>query len=256
MELVLYTVKNRVATLKLNRPEKRNALNYELVAALKQSLKKAEEDDNVKVVVITGEGDAFCAGADLKSLQDLQTNTHEDNLKDSTHLAELYQKIYQLDKVVIAQINGHAIAGGCGLASVCDFSFSLPHAKFGYTEVRIGFVPAIVMAFLVRKIGEGKARDLLLSGKLINAQEAEKTGLINQVIEKDLSGYVQNFAEELCVNNSYESMRLTKKMLEHIQNLTLDESITYAAEMNAVSRSTDDCKKGIDAFLNKENIKW
>lgn len=256
MSLVLYTVSNRVATLTLNRPEKRNALNYDLVTGLIAALQQVENDPDVKVVVITGAGSSFCAGADLESLQKLQANTHKENLEDSAHLARLFQTIYQLEKVVVAKVNGHALAGGCGLAGVCDFAFSTPEAKFGYTEVRIGFVPAIVMTFLVRKIGEGKARELLLTGKVLTAAEAQAYGLINQTVNTDLDTFVDSFAQDLCNNNSEASMGMTKRMLDHLHYLSLDEALPYAAEMNALARETEDCKKGIGAFLDKKDIKW
>jgi len=156
MRLVKYTVEDRVGYISLNRPEKRNALSYEMVTELKQAFNNAEEDESCKVIILQAEGKVFCAGADLAYLQQLQNNTYEENLEDSTHLMELFKQIYTSSKIVIAKVHGHAIAGGCGLATVCDFSFTVPEAKFGYTEVKIGFIPAIVKVFLLRKIGEGK----------------------------------------------------------------------------------------------------
>ena len=211
----------------------------------------------VKVVVLSGEGKAFCAGADLAYIQQLQQNTYEENLEDSRHLKELFYQIYTHPKVVIAQVNGHALAGGCGLATISDFSFAVPEAKFGYTEIKIGFVPAIVMQFLIRKIGEGRAKELLLSGKIINAKEAVAYGLINEVVEPELlENRVEEFAQELCRNNSEESMALTKKMMAELQGASLETALEYAAAQNAKARSTRDCKKGIAAFLNKEELKW
>src|SRR6478736_297001 len=179
MELVLYEVKDRVGYITLNRPEKKNALSHELVAELKDAFTQAENDTNVKIVVLQANGDAFCAGADLAYLQRLQKFSFEENLADSNHLKELFLKIYQLKKVVIAKVQGHALAGGCGLATVCDFVFAIPEAKFGYTEVKIGFIPAIVLVFLIRKIGEKLAKHLLLSGELVQANDAINFGLIN-----------------------------------------------------------------------------
>ncbi len=147
MDIVLYEVKERIGYLTLNRPEKRNALNFELVAALKEAFTRAENDPGVKVVVLRANGEAFCAGADLAYLQQLQQFSFEENLADSNHLKDLFLMIYQLKKVVIAQVQGHALAGGCGLATVCDFVFAVPEAKFGYTEVKIGFIPALVLVF-------------------------------------------------------------------------------------------------------------
>jgi methylglutaconyl-CoA hydratase len=258
MTLVKYDVDNRIGYITLNRPEKRNALSDTMVAQLKETFKKAEEDAEVKVIVLKADGDVFCAGADLQYLQSLQENTYEENLKDSTQLMELFRLIYTLKKVVIAQVNGHAIAGGCGLVSVCDFAFSVPDANFGYSEVRIGFIPAIVMTFLLRKIGESRAKELLLSGNIINAAEARQYGLINWIIEDDeeLAKAVKEFALTLCSHNSSQSMELTKKMIARIPSMDLDQALKYAAEMNANARGTEDCKRGISSFLDKRKIEW
>jgi methylglutaconyl-CoA hydratase len=257
MELVNYLVSNRIGYITLNRPEKKNALSFELVAELKATFKKAEEDELVKVIVLKANGDAFCAGADLAYLQQLQTNSMAENLADSNHLKELFLQVYTLEKVVIAQVQGHALAGGCGLATICDFVFSVPEAKFGYTEVRIGFVPAIVMSFLIRKIGEGKAKFLLLSGEVINADQALEFGLINNVVPvENLVDAVDQFASMLVKNNSAQSMETVKKMIFEIQSLNLQEALSYASVKNAEARLTEDCKNGIDAFLNKSRPSW
>ncbi len=256
MQFVEYKNLNRIGYITLNRPEKRNALNYQVVAELKEAFALANNDSDAKVIILKAEGDAFCAGADLAYLEELQQNSYDENLADSNHLKELFLQIYTLPKVVIAAIQGHAIAGGSGLASVCDYAFSVPQAKFGYTEVRIGFIPAIVMVFLIRKIGEQKAKDLLLSGRLITAQEAAEFGVITKVIEADLQKEVEAFAQELITKNSAQSMALTKQMIADVQNLSLEEGLNLAARQNAKARATDDCKKGISAFLKKETIKW
>jgi methylglutaconyl-CoA hydratase len=257
MKFIKYHIKERIGYISLSRPEKRNALNHQLVTELKEALLKSEKDPLVKVIVLTGEGEAFCAGADLEYLQQLQKNSYEDNLKDSQHLMELFKIIYTLKKTVIGQINGHALAGGCGLASVCDISFASAEANFGYTEVKIGFIPAIVLVFLLRKIGETKARELLLSGNIINAQSAKEYGLINFVVDpQKLNEEVFQYAQKLVMNNSAQSMELTKNMIVSVHEKKLDEALQYAAEMNAQARGTDDCKKGIASFLNKEKPKW
>jgi len=257
MSNVLYEVKDRVCFLTLNRPEKKNALNAAMVSDLKSQLTKAENDSDVKVIVLKANGDVFCSGADLESLQQLQKNTHDENLKDSNHLKELFLQIYLLKKVVVAQVQGHALAGGCGLATVCDFVFAVPKAKMGYTEVRIGFVPAIVMVFLLRKVGEQKAKQLLLSGELITGDDTLKFGLVNRLVPEDqLDEEVNAFCSRLIQNNSIQSMELTKTMIAHTQSMTLEDGLNYASEMNAKARATDDCKRGIGAFLNKEKLSW
>jgi methylglutaconyl-CoA hydratase len=257
MNYIDYTASDRMAFITLNRPEKRNALSHELVTALKAAFSKAEQDDSVKVVVLRAKGEAFCAGADLEYLQMLQQFSYEQNLADSTHLKELFFQIYMLKKVVIAQVQGHALAGGCGLATVCDFVFSVPTAKFGYTEVRIGFVPAIVTIFLIRKLGEAKAKELLLSGSLITSEQAKQVGLINHVVSPEkLSESVIDFATQLVVSNSGYSMGITKQMIAKVQSLSLEDSLTFAAEMNAKARASEDCQRGISAFVSKEKILW
>jgi methylglutaconyl-CoA hydratase len=257
MQYITYTKSARMGVITLNRPEKRNALSFGLVSEVKKALKDAEEDSEVSIIIIRAAGEVFCSGADLASLQELLTNTYEENLSDSLHLKELYQQIYTLKKIVIAQVQGHALAGGCGLATVCDFSFAVPEATFGYTEVKIGFIPAIVMIFLLRKIGEANARPLLLSGKRITAEEAVKIGLINYITDrKNLERDVHQFALDLIKNNSMHATMLTKQMIAQVQNLSFDKALEYAAEMNAGARMSDDCIKGINAFLNKTKVNW
>jgi len=258
MEFVKTHIHERIGYISLNRSDKRNALNFQFVTELKEAFQSFSENTSVKIIVLKAEGSAFCAGADLEYLQQLQDNTYEENLADSTHLMELYKLIYTLNKVVIAQVNGHALAGGCGLVSVCDFAFSIPEANFGYTELRIGFIPAIVMNFLVKKIGEMHARTMLLSGNVIKAADAQKYGIINAIYEseEELEEEVSTFAQHLITHNSENSMMLTKRMLSEIQSMPLGEALGYAAKMNATARNSEDCKKGIAAFLNKETVKW
>nr|MBC7612094.1 enoyl-CoA hydratase/isomerase family protein [Pseudopedobacter sp.] len=255
--LVDYQVSERIASITLNRAEKRNALNSEVVKELIKAFITAEHDEQVKVIILKANGDVFSAGADLDYLKKLQSNSFEENLSDSNLLKKLFQQIYQQPKIVIAQVEGHAIAGGCGLASICDYIFSVPEARFGYTEVKIGFIPAIVAVFLVRKIGEGKAKELLFSGDLIDAEKAQKLGLINYIIDPNkIADEVKIFALKLCKSTSAQSIALTKQLLNNVQDLPLTEALEFASEMNAHARSTHDCKKGISAFLNKIKIEW
>ncbi|GCC51823.1 methylglutaconyl-CoA hydratase [Chryseotalea sanaruensis] len=257
MNYLKYEVINRIAFITLNRPEKRNALSHELVSELMEAFDAASIDEAAKIVVLCAEGEAFCAGADLAYLQKLQSFSYEENVADSNHLKDLFLKIYTLNKVVIAQIQGHALAGGCGLAAVCDFSFTVPEAKFGYTEVRIGFIPAIVMVFLLRRIGEGKSKQLLLSGDLISAEEACNLGLVNYLSTvESLEQDVLDFANKLIRSNSAQSMAATKQMVAAVQSMPLTEALNYASSMNAKARGSEDCQRGIAAFLNKEKLIW
>jgi methylglutaconyl-CoA hydratase len=257
MSLILYSTKDRVGYITLNRPEKRNALSGELVSELKEAFAKAEADTDVKVIVLKANGESFCAGADLAYLQQLQKFSFEENLADSQNLKGLFLQIYQLKKVVIAQVQGHALAGGCGLASVCDFVFAVPEAKFGYTEVKIGFIPALVSVFLLRKIGEQMTKQLLLSGDLVQQEDARRMGLVNYIVSKEgLEKSVSEFAQRLIKNNSGQSMMQTKHLIADVQSLPLAEALDLAATQNAKARATDDCKRGIEAFLAKQELIW
>lgn len=257
MALVTYESNARVGTITLNRPEKRNALNQEMVKALREAFTKAAGDIQTKVIVLRANGEVFCAGADLGYLQQLQQFSYEENLEDSRNLMKLYHQIYTLPKVVIAQVEGHALAGGSGLVTVCDMAMAVPEAKFGYTEVRIGFIPALVSLFLVRKIGEGKAKDLLLSGRLIGAEEAARLGMITRIADKkSIQSEVSALAKQLVTTASGESLAATKKLIDQVQDRTLAEALEHAARENAAARATEDCKKGIAAFLEKKDITW
>ncbi len=246
-----------VLTLTLDRPEVRNALSADLVEQLTDALVAAGRDDGVRVVVLTGVGRAFSAGADLNALQALATASAEANLRDSETLARLFETVYTLPKPVVAKVQGHAIAGGCGLAAVCDFAFVADHVKLGFTETRIGFVPAIVAVFVVRKLGEAAARDLLLRGHLVDASEAERIGLVTRAVPADaLGASVDALCRELATETSASAVALTKRLLADVPPMGLSEGLSYAARLNALARSTDDCRAGVASFLGKTDPPW
>lgn len=255
--LVEYRTEERVAVITMNRPDKRNALSFDLVSELKRALAEAERDERVRVVVLTGAGTVFSAGADLAALEALQTATPMENARDSGHLAGLFEQIYLHPKPIIARINGHAIAGGCGLAAVCDVSIAIDEAKFGFTEVRIGFVPAIVMVFVLRKLGETAARELMLRGNVISALEAQSAGLITRSVRAgELDGTIEALANELATETSASAVALTKQMLARIPGMGLQEALGYAVQVNAFARGTADCRAGVRAFLDKSAPPW
>ena len=257
LRFLQYEVQDRLAYITLNRPAKRNALSANVVTELKQAFEQAEADEAVKVIILRAAGDVFCAGADLKYLQELQDNTYQENLADSTHLMQLFHQIYTLKKLVIGQVQGHALAGGCGLATLCDITFAVPEARFGYTEVKIGFLPAVVSVFLLRRIGEARTKQLLLSGDTFSAQQALDYGLITFITEPDqLAETVRAYALRLARENSGHSIEITKEILARLPELALEDGLRYAAERNAAARADDDCRRGIAAFLNKEKIDW
>lgn len=244
-------IKNNTAILTLNRPEKRNALHPFLIEQLKSKIIEYKKNDLVKSLIITGEGNTFCAGADLEYLKNISNNSSTENYEDSKSLAELFLMIYEFPKPTIAAVNGSAIAGGCGLASVCDFIIANPDkSRFGYTEVKIGFIPAIVSIFLIRKIGEGFAKQLLLEGDLITGNRAYEIGLANYLAE-DVFAESINLAEKLN-KNSATSMKMTKKMIDNISNLSVRDAVDHCINLNVISRSTEDFNKGIQSFLSKD----
>ncbi|MBM4168257.1 MAG: enoyl-CoA hydratase/isomerase family protein [Ignavibacteria bacterium] len=255
---IKYEVDQRVCTISLSRPEKRNAFDDKMVAELTTAFYQAQKDSKSKVILLKGEGDAFCAGADLAYLQRISKFDFNQNQEDSSSLMKLLLQIYSNRKPVIAVVRGPAIAGGCGLATVCDIIVaSKETAMFGYTEVRIGFIPALVMVFLVRRIGEGRARELALRGNLLTADEAYTIGLVNHVVpETELDKRAQELAQELIKKSSASSMGLIKELIARIHGMSTSDALDYAANLNALTRMTDDCKKGIEAFLKKESIKW
>lgn len=255
--LILKNVKNRIGTLILNRPEKRNALDSEMIGGLLKGLEEMGNDQRVKVVVIKGQGSVFCSGADLSHLKEIKDNSYLDNLSDSRQLATLFQKIFQYPKVVIAQVEGSALAGGCGLALVCDFVFAVPDVKFGFPEVKIGFLPALVMVFAREKLGPGKTRNLLLAGNLFDTEAAKALGLVYQMVPKeDIETHVGQFATNLVQDNSDQSMADIKDMLVTIQGKNFYEALEYAAIKNAKARKTAHFEKGLSAFLSKEKMRW
>ncbi|TDK44799.1 enoyl-CoA hydratase/isomerase family protein [Algoriphagus formosus] len=256
-DIVLFEKSNRIGKITLNRPEKRNAMSPELISGLLEILDRVENEEDVKVVILAAAGKAFCAGADLAYIQRMQDFTPEENLEDSKRLMSLFDRIYNFSKPIIAAVQGHALAGGCGLVTVCDFAFAVHEALFGYTEVRIGFIPALVSVFLQEQIGAAKTQELLLSGDLIPAQKAANLGIITELVESDqLMTKVTEFAEKLVEKNSANSMRATKLLLRNIHQEERDQKLLLAAKMNAESRSHQDCKDGIAAFLNKETPNW
>ena len=244
-----------IATLTLNRPDKRNAINHELIDELLQALDEARSSA-ARVLIVTGAGKAFCSGMDLETLQRLAGRTPEQNLDDSRKMASLFRSLYEFPKPTIAAVNGAAVAGGTGLATLCDFTLAVPDAKFGYTEVRIGFVPAIVSTFLLRQVGEKIARDLLLTGRLFDAAEALRIGLITEIVPpENLLERARLLALQL-MENSPVSLTFTKRLLSDHARAELDSQIEAAIAENAGIRATADFREGLASFLEKRKPKW
>jgi len=255
--LLLTQQDGRVATLILNRPEKRNALSAELVSEMTAAMVQLNANDEVKVIVLRSADKPFCAGADLSYLAKLRDFSLAENEADSQALRSLFDLIYLSPKIVISQVEGPALAGGCGLATLADLCFATPEATFGYTEVKIGFIPALVMVYLREKIGGGVLRDLMLTGRVISAEEAFNLGLVQRLVSTDnITSIVNQTAQELCESTSQQAVASIKEMLKTIPSMSRDQALDYAAKQNAVARGSEDCRKGIDAFLQKQPLKW
>jgi methylglutaconyl-CoA hydratase len=244
-----------VATLTLNRPDKRNAISYQLIADLLRALDEVK-NSAARVLIVTGAGKAFCSGMDLDNLKSLIGRTPEQNLEDSRTMVSLFRSLYEFPLPTIAAVNGAAIAGGTGLALLCDFTLAVPEAKFGYTEVRIGFVPAIVSTFLLRQVGEKVARDLLLTGRIFDADEALRIGVLTQIVpQEQLMNRARELAAQL-LESSPLSLTYTKRLLTDHARAELDERIEAAIRENAGIRSTHDFREGVSSFLEKRKPKW
>lgn len=252
---ITLSYEGRVALLTLNRPDKRNAISFELVDEVLQALDEVEKSTAL-VLVLTGAGKAFSGGLDLENLKALIGRSQEQNVKDTRTMAKLFRTIYDFPKPTVAAVNGAAIAGGTGLATLCDITIASTEAKFGYTEVRIGFIPAIVSSFLVRQVGEKQARDLLLTGRIFDAAEAFRIGLINEVVEPErLMPRVKEIVGQL-LENSPLSLLATKKLINSFGCDDLNEQIESAIVENARSRTTKDFNEGVTSFLEKRKPVW
>ncbi|MBN2365017.1 MAG: enoyl-CoA hydratase/isomerase family protein [Calditrichaeota bacterium] len=245
-------------TLTLMRPEKRNALSPELIQDIQDALDQIKRMPEIRGVIVTGEGKAFCAGADLAYLEEISHYDEEQNLQDSRTLTQLFHDLYTLPKITVARVNGPALAGGCGLALCCDYVVAdRDKAIFGFTEVKIGFIPAIVMNFLIRKVSLGAAFHAALEGKIFSAEEAQKMGLVHSLFNTTaLHDGTLNLLGKLLDQNSFGAMIQTKKLYQELLNKPLEEGLELAARVNAQSRKSVDCQKGLNHFLNKKEIKW
>jgi methylglutaconyl-CoA hydratase len=245
-----------VRTVTLNRPGRRNALTVEMQDALIAALRGAGEDRACRVVVIAGEGEAFCAGLDLGSLKDAGTRSAAEFTADAERVALMFRTLYECPKPTIAAVQGAAAGGGAGLATICDFTIAEPQAWFAYTEVKIGFVPAVVSAYLCLQVGEKRARDLLLTGREVNAEDAYRMGLVNELAPQgSLMERVESLAGAL-IRNSPEALRATKALIAAQSKDWLDAAVEEAMAVNARARESADFREGVAAFLEKRRPVW
>jgi methylglutaconyl-CoA hydratase len=255
-QTLLYEVKNDVLHITLNRSEKRNAFNEQMVKELNTIFLAFKDNNDIIGASITGSGESFCAGADLSYLQSLRTKSYEENLQDSYNLKEMYWNIYTYPKPTLGLINGPAVAGGCGLVTVLDIAIASKNAKFGYPEVKIGFIASIVSVFLIQTVGFAKSKQLLYTGELIDASEAGKIGLIHKIVDKEeLETEALTFFSQIR-NNSPQAMLQTKTLLHELQGDKIEKRLEKACRFNAESRQTDDFKEGLQSFLEKRKPIW
>ncbi len=244
-----------IAVITLDRPDRRNAISRTMIEELLAALNEAETG-SARVVVFTGSGKAFCAGMDLEGLQAIAGQSPDENFEDSRQMARMFYRIYSFPKPVIAAVNGAAIAGGCGIATLADFTLAVPEAKFGYSEVKIGFIPALVSVFLRRQVGEKRAREILLSGRVFDSAEAFRLGLVTEVVPTEkLAQGAHELADSLLAA-SPTSLRRTKQLLLRLDETALQAELDLAIRANADIRSTPDFREGLASFLEKRPPKW
>jgi methylglutaconyl-CoA hydratase len=252
---LLVTEDDGVRTITLNRPERRNAMTPEMQDELIAAMNEAGAGD-CRVVVFAGAGEGFCAGLDLSALQGMNDKSAAEHTADAERVARLFRTLYELPKPTIAAVHGAAIAGGTGLATICDFTLAVPGAKFCYTEVKIGFVPALVSVFLTLQVGDKRARDLLLTARVFTSEEAYRFGLVNEVVQPEmLAARTRELAATLMAN-SPQSLAATKRLLAGQNKALLDEAIAAALAANAEARSTHDFREGVASFLEKRKPVW
>jgi methylglutaconyl-CoA hydratase len=249
--VILYHAESGVARITLNRPEKRNALNAAVISTLHESLARSARDSEVKVVVISGAGSDFCSGADLSGLDQTAGAGVMGHLETARAMADVFLAMRHHPRPVVAMVRGRALAGGCGLATACDLIIANESAQFGYPEVKIGFVPAMVMAILRRSISEKRAFELITTGEIITAAQAHAVGLINRVYpDSEFEARAEDYITALA-SKSTSAVALGKNLLYHMDGMTFDAALEAGVHGNALARMTEDARRGIERFVKK-----
>lgn len=248
---ILYTVAGGVARITLNRPDKRNALDAEIITEIRSALGEAARDESARVVLLAGAGKDFCSGADLAALQRISEATVMENVVDARNLAELFIEMRRHPRPIVAAVRGRALAGGCGLATACDMVIAAESAQFGYPEVNIGFIPAMVMAILRRSVSEKRAFELITMGRIITAPTAVNIGLINATFPDDEFAAGVEAAVTQLAAKSASAVMLAKNLLYHMDGMTFETALEAGVQLNAITRMTEDCKRGVERFLKK-----
>lgn len=248
---ILFEIDNGVARVTLNRPDKRNALNDEVINELRDAMRRTAADENVRVVLLTGAGKDFCSGADLAALQKISQATVMENISDARNFAELFITMRRHPRPIIAAVRGRALAGGCGLSTACDLIIAEESAQFGYPEVNIGFIPAMVMAVLRRSVSEKRAFELITRGEIISSQTAFEIGLINRVFaDETFEAEANNYVAQLAAKSA-SAISLSKNLLYHMDAQSFESALEAGVQLNAITRMTEDCRRGVERFLKK-----
>ncbi|UCG62385.1 MAG: enoyl-CoA hydratase/isomerase family protein [Candidatus Zixiibacteriota bacterium] len=253
---IKYEKMDRVGYVTFCRPEVHNAFNSTLIREMIQLFEDLKGNEDLRILVLTGEGKSFCAGADLNWMRAVKDQSYEQNLAESTELAKLFHVIYNFKRPIIGKINGAAIGGGTGFVAVCDISVAARSAKFSFSEVKIGVVPACIGPYVIKKMGEGKARELFITGERMSADRAFEVGLVNKVVDdEELDSEVDRLVK-FVLSSGPEAVAMAKKLVSEVPGMSSDEYRPYTAEMIAHLRMSDEGQEGMDAFLNKRPPKW
>ena len=253
---ILYSLEGRIARVTLNRPDIHNAFNDTMLSELIDALKKIGKDQNARVVILTGNGKSFCAGADLNWMKKMINYTYEENIEDSNLVSECMYTLYTLPQPTIARVNGSAIGGGMGLVAGCDIAIAQQNAKFSLSEVKLGLVPACISPYVIKRAGESRCRELFLTGKRITAEEALNFGLVNRVVPLEKLNEAVDEVVRLLLTSGPNAIATCKELLQKVPGLTLDEAKTYTAQVIASLRISDEGQEGMNAFLQKRKPKW
>jgi len=248
--------KKNIVTIYLNRPDVHNAMNEKLMKELTTCFKNLSEDKEVRVIILSGKGKSFCAGADLNWMKSMAKYSKEENIKDSRLLLDLYEAIYNCPKPVIARINGHAFGGGIGLFAVCDINISVPNCKFAFSEVKLGIIPAVISTYIVRRIGLSNMKQLFITGERFNSEHAIKIGLIDHVVpEEELDSFIQKYSEQL-ISSGPNAVKEVKKLVESYEKMDINKYKEHTVRKIADLRISKEGQEGINAFLEKRKTKW
>lgn len=253
---IKYTKEENVGTISFNRPKIHNAFNSQVIDEMLSLFNQLADDDNLRVVVLTGEGKSFCAGADLNWMRSVVNQSFDENLDESNRLADLFYKIYSFPRPVIGKINGAAIGGGTGFVAVCDISVAAESAKFSFSEVKIGVVPACIGPYVIKKMGEGKSRELFITGERMDAKRAFDVGLVNSYVADNKLDETVDSLVKLILSSGPKAVAMAKKLVSEVSSMSPDQFKPFTAEMIAKLRISDEGQEGMDAFLNKRKPNW